>query len=661
MNSDEYTMTISLNVLNHLGINLYSNIPAVLSEVVANSWDADAANVSVSIDSADKTITIIDDGCGMTSEEVNDRYLSVGYAKRLDSAKSPIFGRKYMGRKGIGKLSMFSIAKTVDVITKKDGVVSSFRMDIDEIEKTIQNGNSSYHPKSLGISEDEDLINDGTKIVLSNLKKSISSATPEFLRKRIARRFSIIGEKFNFSVIVNNKGVSVEDRAYYSHLQYIWYYGEEGAAVAENANKVQKKIQRENTVYDKESGKEKYAVSGWLGTVDNAGALKDGDENLNKIVIIVRGKVGQEDILGEFSEGGLYSKYLIGEIHADFLDDDEKEDIATSSRQDYKKDDSRYEALKDFIYGELKNIQKDWTEFRNDAGLEQAKEIDPRIQEWFDGLPVDEKRTAKKLLGKVNQIIVDDDKRKEVLRYGILAFEKLRYNQQLSKLDSLDANNLEALGSVITGFDEIEATLYYQIVKERIGIIKYFQTLVDDNEKEKAIQKYLFDHLWLLDPSWERAHKTEFMEKTVFNALGIHSDKLTSDERLGRLDIGYREVTGKHIIVELKRAGRSVTTSELVDQVMKYSNAITKVLRDANLSTDHEIIIVLGKPVDGDSSAEHRAQVSKTLDPSNGRVVYYTELINNAYKAYSEYLDISTKTKALLDILDALADNEIVS
>jgi len=33
-------MTIDLNVLNHLGIKLYSSIPAVLSEAVANAWDA---------------------------------------------------------------------------------------------------------------------------------------------------------------------------------------------------------------------------------------------------------------------------------------------------------------------------------------------------------------------------------------------------------------------------------------------------------------------------------------------------------------------------------------------------------------------------------------------------------------------------------------------
>ena len=32
-----YMMRLSLSVLDHLGLNLYSNIPVVLSEVVANA------------------------------------------------------------------------------------------------------------------------------------------------------------------------------------------------------------------------------------------------------------------------------------------------------------------------------------------------------------------------------------------------------------------------------------------------------------------------------------------------------------------------------------------------------------------------------------------------------------------------------------------------
>ena len=39
---EQYMMTVDLNVLDHLGINHYSNIAAVLIEAVANAWAADA-------------------------------------------------------------------------------------------------------------------------------------------------------------------------------------------------------------------------------------------------------------------------------------------------------------------------------------------------------------------------------------------------------------------------------------------------------------------------------------------------------------------------------------------------------------------------------------------------------------------------------------------
>jgi hypothetical protein len=43
-------MRISFNAPEHLGIDLYINVPAVLFEIVANSWDADAQRVKVTID-----------------------------------------------------------------------------------------------------------------------------------------------------------------------------------------------------------------------------------------------------------------------------------------------------------------------------------------------------------------------------------------------------------------------------------------------------------------------------------------------------------------------------------------------------------------------------------------------------------------------------------
>src|SRR5215218_9772913 len=95
----KYTMTLSLNLLNHLGINLYSNVPAVLSEVVANSWDADAESVDIVIDKHYGSIVITDDGHGMDLDDINGKYLTVGYRRRdpgNQGAKSPK-GRDVMG------------------------------------------------------------------------------------------------------------------------------------------------------------------------------------------------------------------------------------------------------------------------------------------------------------------------------------------------------------------------------------------------------------------------------------------------------------------------------------------------------------------------------------------------------------------------------------
>ena len=101
----KYYMTISLNVLNHMGLNLYSNTPAVLAEVIANSWDADATDVNVTFDIEGKTITVSDNGCGMNHADVNRKFLYVGYQKRPHDNSlgnpflTPIHHRHPMGRK----------------------------------------------------------------------------------------------------------------------------------------------------------------------------------------------------------------------------------------------------------------------------------------------------------------------------------------------------------------------------------------------------------------------------------------------------------------------------------------------------------------------------------------------------------------------------------
>lgn len=102
-----YKLKIDLNVLNHLGLNLYSNVPAVLSELIANAWDADSENVSISVEhgsnNGETIITISDDGCGMTKVDLNDKFLNVGYQRRKEEKFSLTqkHNRQVMRRKGI--------------------------------------------------------------------------------------------------------------------------------------------------------------------------------------------------------------------------------------------------------------------------------------------------------------------------------------------------------------------------------------------------------------------------------------------------------------------------------------------------------------------------------------------------------------------------------
>ena len=649
-----YHMSLSLNVLNHLGLKLYSNIPSVLSETVANSWDADAENVLIEVFPTEKKIIITDDGCGMSLEDINDKYLLVGYEKeKYEGRITPVFNRKAMGRKGIGKLSLFSIANKVEIQTVKNGKKHRFLMEVAEIQRKIKDGEGIYEPKPL--DETAVSITKGTKIILTELKKQVYENSTA-LRKRLARRFGIIGKEYNFCVKVNGDEVEVSDRDYYHKLQYIWYFGKESEKFTARTKNVISKEERSPKIPETE-----FEVSGWLGTVEQSGDLEDGDENLNKISLLVRGKLAQEDILAGFNEGRVYSKYIIGEIDADFLDSDDDEDIATSSRQQIVEDDPRYSALRKFIGQELKHIGNKWTFLRNQQGTEKALEI-PAIQEWYKGLDKDIRTKAATLFGKINQLTIDspDDKR-ELFKYSILAFENLRYRGNLEALEKISPENIAELGHIFEDSNDIDATLYYQIVHERLGIIRILKENVETNALEKVLQTHIYENLWIIDPAWERAAESSYLEERVTTAFKDITAKLTEEEQKARFDIRYATTWGKHVIVELKRASVSTGSLELQQQVLKYKSALSKILQSIGKDNEPiEAVCLVGKQLTDWDTAKNREETIASMAQRGIRVVLYQELIDNAYRSYKKYLDKSKKeTGRVFNLIQSLDDENI--
>ena len=373
---ESFRLTISLNVLEHLGINLYSNVPAVLSEIVANAWDADASEVRVTWNRAADRIVIQDDGIGMTPDEINERFLSVGYRRRDGQPGTTDKGRHPMGRKGIGKLSLFSIANAVRIETIKEDVKSAFEMKFGKIREQIrrEGGSGTYEPTILPVDGVD--FSRGTKITFGELRRRQTIGTTSALKKRVARRFSIVGKKHGFRVYVDGDEVSPSDRDHYDKIRYLWTYGDQGDVIA-LCPKAENEEDRTGNV-----GSDGITITGWLATVERVGYLKDEEgDNLNRIAIFIRGKLAQEDILTDFGERGVYASYLIGELRVDGLDEydgpgtNEDEDAATSSRQKIVEDDERYQKLRKIIDGELKYIQRRWAELRSEEGSKKALEI----------------------------------------------------------------------------------------------------------------------------------------------------------------------------------------------------------------------------------------------------------------------------------------------
>jgi hypothetical protein len=646
-----FEMTVDLNVLDHLGINLYSNIAAVLTEAVANAWDADADTVAIRVDPHHEWIEIEDDGVGMDVADLNGKYLRVGYRRRDEDpthGSVTAKGRKVMGRKGLGKLSLFSIAEVIEVQSAKDGKTSGFRMTVQGIHDAVK-AKQKYHPDPLEPSELT--ITKGTKIVLREIKRQRLGVGVAALRKRLSRRFSIIGQKHGFEITIDGKPITAADRGDLPKAQFLWTFeGEEP-----EPSTVAHVLEREKLPARFSSWDPSWKVSGWIGTAAKPKDLDDEEAgNLNGLVVFARGRLFHENVLDRLNDGRLYTKYLTGQIEADFLDVDDRPDIATSDRQRIQEDDLRYVELIKFLRSSMTQVEKRWNEWRRKHEVKKAKEESPGLKAWLDSLGEGHRQSAETLISKLGALPVDDEEdRKLLYRHGVLAFERMKLRGSTEAL-AANLDSVDKLLTILADRDALEASLYRDIVKSRLEAIKGLQDLVDDDAKERALQSYLFDHLWLLDPSWERATGSEIMESRLVEE-GVIVEDLTEKERLGRVDIKYRTMAGKHVIVELKKARRKMKLLELQEQGQTYVDKVRKVLVAQNEpSPDIEVIFVLGTPVDEETTNPDRLKSSMAAVSAGSRIVHYDTLIRGAQEAYAEYLQRSSALDKLDEIVRGL-------
>lgn len=646
---------IDLNVLNHLGIGLYSNTPAVLTEIVANAWDADAENVNIKLDSDE--ITITDDGHGMDYEALQKKFLTVGYARRLNGESHTPNGRQCMGRKGIGKLAMFSLANEITLASKTiDSETNGFLVNVNALEQTIST-REPYYPDPLPIPSPLTIDSKGTIIKLTTLNKNLTHATETFLRRRIARRFSIIGANKKFNISINDKPVTLADRGFYGDIQFLWTFGN-----AETQNKELSANHVRHRHFDGVtfSGQ---IINGFIASVVVPEQLKKEDDNNNTITLLANGRIFEEDIQKRIDDSRVFNSYLVGELQYDILDDNDLRDIAVSSRQGVQENDDRFSEFMGYIKSRLSEIASDWDKWRRELGADKVVGEFPVLESWLSSLKSTLRPKAKQLLSKIHTMRFSGSpefqkaQRKEIIKAQILAFEKLKIKDNIEAIESIDIEkNIAGFKEVMVSVEDIEAALQAEVIEQRLAVIRKLDQHKEAAVKERVVQDHIYKHLWLVDPSWGYKEKPTQYEVTLTSYL----IKVCPDTDEGaRFDIAYTSTANRFIVLELKKPGLTVSMDKLLDQGTKYSRALKQYFHENQSSSPTSngtpiidiVFIVEKRPVVSNLIAD---EIDSRMKILNASIQTYSDLVNQATHIYEDYISVSDEANKLRVILDTL-------
>ncbi|MFA6338635.1 MAG: TIGR02391 family protein [Candidatus Paceibacterota bacterium] len=550
MPRQELKMTFDPNTIEHLGVRMYSTLPPVLAELIANSYDADAENIKLNLkdDTADKEITIEDDGLGMSFDDINNKFLRIGRNRRDDgddpaSAK----GRKAIGKKGLGKLSFFGISHEIEIATKKDGKLNVFIMRWED----IKGADKEYTPVIVKKDETCGAAEHGTTITLRKLQRD-SNFLPEDIATSLSKIF-IIDASFKITLQHNSWApIEVTNERKYADLdkEIEWDVPADIGMESDYARKAQ--------------------VIGHLIATEKPISPKT---NMRGVVLFSRNKLVNQAEYFSDSESSHFFSYLTGWLEVDFIDD-LPEDVIETNRQSLIWDHPEMAELRTYLQSVIRWLERDW---RNKRAAKRETKLSEttgvNIPEWFSKLPTEIRDQVKPLIQTLER---DSELPVEAMGsavkkiHGLIpeyAFYHWRYMhpevQKASKQYYEDEN-------YYTAFLET-AKVYINAVKSKSG-----STITDAAPMMENVFQLATPVLSVTE-NFKRTDGTDFDPDTIKNIKNAHR------EFSHGIVVGGRNVVAHEVVSDLKDSGL-FTEKDCLDALSLLSHLFYRLDRSTKMT-----------------------------------------------------------------------------
>jgi len=620
---EPFIMWFDIGVIKNLGLQMYSTLPSVISELVANAWDADATKVEITIPEKKITdnseIIVLDNGVGMNDDQIREGYMTVGRDRRSREGTERTLGlkRPLMGRKGIGKFAGFGIARTIKVETAPiQEEASGFEMDYEYLQSLREREDAKFEVCPTDLEK-------GTKVTLINITKFRDHPIDIGpLRKRLARRFSVIGAAENFAVFVNQDEITPDERNLKQYLDedmegkpYLWEYEDE--PIDEEGN---------------------LTISGWIGALKRTDAISD--EIDRGIAIMARGKLVQAPFTFEATVGQQYAlSYLIGEIHAEFVD--AEEDTIATNRNTLVWDVYENKRLMKWGKKEVNRIAREWAT-RRGKDKEKLLEKNQRYMNFVKKADAIGNERNKRFFDKfvrdtLQNTTPGDDDQGKVNRVLDLAIDYMEFDQFWEMVEEIKDTQIEDLDKIVSLFREweiVEAKEMMRITKGRIEAIGKFEKLIRAEAKEVPdVHAFLKEFPWTLDPRWTLiSDETRYSELLRTHFPGSK----TSIEKNRRIDFLCVKESETLVVVEIKRPGKNINKEDL-EQIESYVQFLRGEVAKSNDEERLKNVIgylLCSSIVDKSSVREKK----KTLEKDSMYVKTYRDLLSSVENLHREFL-----------------------